>query len=241
MANIQKTLDSLQPYVIGIRYQDGVPLVDALFKEGWVIPDDSSIKKLKGNEEVNYFMIYSDQPSIGVDELLGYVEMVIKLNQEREKKHELLRVRVNELKEIFKKNSLKTLTRLKFTISEEELLPELDEFDLDSLDSTPEIMAEPTTQELPYVEEINTQTPQTYLDAEGNPIELTDEEKEILEEEARGERNRQLLTQKHNKVIKNNTLKNIELPPKTKTKTVTSNGTCDCGSDEACAICIDNK
>ena len=183
MANIQKTLDSLQPYVIGIRYQDGVPLVDALFKEGWVIPDDSSIKKLKGNEEVNYFMIYSDQPSIGVDELLGYVEMVIKLNQEREKKHELLRVRVNELKEIFKKNSLKTLTRLKFTISEEELLPELDEFDLDSLDSTPEIMAEPTTQELPYVEEINTQTPQTYLDAEGNPIELTDEEKEILEEE----------------------------------------------------------
>jgi hypothetical protein len=30
--NIQKTLDSLQPYVIGIRYLDGIPLVDVVLK-----------------------------------------------------------------------------------------------------------------------------------------------------------------------------------------------------------------
>jgi len=239
MANIQKILDALQPYVIGIRYKDGIPLVDALFKEGWVIPDDSNIQKIKGNDEVNYYMIYSDQPSIGIDELLGYVDKVIKLNQEREKKHELLRVRVNELKEIFKKNSLKTLTRLKFIIAEDELLPELDEFDTDfnlnSLDSAPE----PTSQELPYLEETIPQVPQTYLDSEGKPIELTDEEKEILEEEARGERNRQLLAQKQTKPIRNNAARNVELPPKP--KPVSTNGSCGCGPDEACAICIDNK
>jgi hypothetical protein len=33
MSNIQKTLDSLQPYVIGIRYLEGTPLVDVVFKE----------------------------------------------------------------------------------------------------------------------------------------------------------------------------------------------------------------
>ena len=66
---------------------------------------------------MNYFMIFSETNGIGLDELLGYVERTIKLNQEREKKHELLKAKVNELKEIFKKNSLSKLTRLKFSLS----------------------------------------------------------------------------------------------------------------------------
>ena len=106
MANIQKTLDSLQPYVIGIRYVEGTPLVDAVFKEGWTIPEDNNIKRIKGNEEMNYVMIFSEVKGVGLDDLLGYVEKTIKLNQEREKKHELLRSKVNELKEMFKKYNI---------------------------------------------------------------------------------------------------------------------------------------
>ena len=87
MSNIQKTLDSLQPYVIGIRYLEGTPLVDAVFKEGWTVPEDPSVKKIKGNDELNYYMIFSETQGIGLDELLEYVAKTIKLNEEREKKH----------------------------------------------------------------------------------------------------------------------------------------------------------
>ena len=116
MSNIQKTLDSLQPYVIGIRYLEGTPLVDAVFKEGWTVPEDPTIKKLKGNDELNYFMIFSETVGIGLDELLDYVAKTIKINEEREKKHELLKVKVNELKEIFKRTPLNKLTNLKFLL-----------------------------------------------------------------------------------------------------------------------------
>ena len=95
MSNIQKTLDSLQPYVIGIRYLEGTALVDVVFKEGWTVIDDPTIKKIKGDEGLNYYMIFSESPNVGIDELLNYVSRVIKLNFEREKKHELLRVKVN--------------------------------------------------------------------------------------------------------------------------------------------------
>ncbi len=131
MSNIQKTLDSLQPYVIGIRYVEGTPVVDAVFKEGWSVPADNNVKMAKGDESMNYYMLFSESPNIGLDDLLAYVDKVIKLNLEREKKHELLRVKVNELKEVFKKNTLAKLTRLKFTFAEEELVGNLNDFDID--------------------------------------------------------------------------------------------------------------
>ena len=80
MSNIQKTLDSLQPYVIGIRYLEGTPLVDVVFKEGWAVQEDPKIKMMKGNEEMNYYMLFSEVKGIGLDELLGFVDKTIKLN-----------------------------------------------------------------------------------------------------------------------------------------------------------------
>jgi hypothetical protein len=63
--NIQDTLDKLQPYVIGIRYLDGTPLVDAVFKEGWTVIEDANIKKVKGDDGLNYYMIFSEIKGIG--------------------------------------------------------------------------------------------------------------------------------------------------------------------------------
>ena len=85
MSNIQKTLDSLQPYVIGIRYLEGkIPVVDAVFKEGWTVIDDPKIEKAKGDEALNYYMIYSEKPGVGLDDLLAYAERVIKANRYRD-------------------------------------------------------------------------------------------------------------------------------------------------------------
>ena len=80
MSNIQKTLDSLQPYVIGIRYLEGMPVVDVVFKPEWSVQEDPRIKMMKGNDEVNYYMLFSEVKGIGLDELLGFVDKNIKLN-----------------------------------------------------------------------------------------------------------------------------------------------------------------
>jgi len=225
MSSIQKTLDSLQPYVIGIRYLEGTPLVDTVFKEGWTVPEDPKINRVKGDEGMNYYMIYSENKNVGIDDLLAFVDKTIKLNLEREKKHELLRVKVDELKRIFKENSLAKLSRLKFTFTEEDMVPSLTDFNLDIDDEpmqseTPKETIQSIEQE-PVIytadmidamgEEENSVLPSVpqYVDEHGNPIEYTEEELEMIEEEARAERNRKLFKNKRNGMANK-----VELPPR---------------------------
>jgi hypothetical protein len=177
MSNLQKTLDALQPYVIGIRYLDGMPVIDAVFKDGWTVPDSNIITKVKGNNDVNYYMLYSENDGIGLDELLEYVDATIKANIEREKKHELLKEKINDLKEIFKKNTLLKLKNLKFVFNEEDFVPELNDLDLEQPEEEP--IAAPES--VSVIEQQDSYEPPTI---EEN---LTDEEREILEEEARAE------------------------------------------------------
>ena len=136
MSKIQETLDELQPYVIGIRYVEGVPVVDVVFKEGWTVPDELNIKKVKGKEQINYYMLFSEVKGIGLDELLKFVEKTINLNIEREHKYELLTVKINELKEIFKHNSLEKLKTLNFSFDVDNLIPSIDMFELTNEAST---------------------------------------------------------------------------------------------------------
>ena len=254
MSNIQKTLDSLQPYVIGIRYLEGTVLVDAVFKEGWTILEDPNIKRVKGDESMNYYMLFSESPNIGLDGLLGYVEKTIKLNLEKEKKHDLLRVKVNELKEIFKTNSLLKLNRLKFVFTDEDLVPNLNEFDIDIDDeddipviSTPSFEESYEEEVIEETANIPTSQPVAYLDENHNPIELTDEEQELLEEEARAERNRRMTQNRKKPTTPTPTrnLNKVELPPKRKVEMMVTESDyqtdCDCGPDEACDKCIDSK
>lgn len=251
--NIQKTLDSLQPYVIGIRYLDGIPLVDVVFKEGWNVPEDAKIKKVKGNDDMNYFMLLSEIPGIGLDELLIFVDKTIKLNIEREKKHDLLKVKFNELKELFKKTSLDKLKNLKFTFSEEDLVPTLTEFDMDGFEE--ESIPQPTEKLIPeeysiydeYEEVKTTETPiqyTPYLDENGNKIELSEDEMELLAEEARAEQNKKFLEDKKKKTDSRKIANKVELPPKRKPvleTTIDYNSDCECGPDEYCNKCIDSK
>ena len=253
--NIQKTLDSLQPYVIGIRYLEGTPLVDAVFKEGWNVPEDAKIKKIKGNDDMNYFMLLSEIPGVGLDELLAFVDKTIKLNIEREKKHDLLKVKFNELKEVFKKTSLDKLKNLKFTFTEEDLVPTLTEFDMDDFEE--EIIPQPLPTEKLIPEEYSiydeyeevkiTETPvehTPYLDEDGNPIELSEDDMELLAEEARAEQNKKFLDSKNKKTDSKKIANKVELPPKRKPvleTTIDYNSDCECGPDEACDKCIDSK
>lgn len=239
MANIQKALDALQPYVIGIRYLNGTVLVDALFKDGWIVPDDKLIQKGQGDDSMNYYMFFSESPQIGLDDILAYVEKTIKLNLEKEKKYELLKAKVDELKLLFQKHPLSKLNSLKFTFSDEELVPSKDEFNLDiDFPSNPE-------EDDSFEEEVIEQPEQqngTYLDENHNPIPLSEEDKEILAEEARAERNRLAIKNK-----KSNTQRKplVELPPRKPKEVMVQepfiDSDCSCGPEEACNKCMDSK
>jgi hypothetical protein len=237
MKNLQQTLDALQPYVIGIRYVEKMTVVDTIFKTGWTLLDSKTIKKVKGEDDtLNYYMIFSDVANVGLDEILDYVSNVIKINLEREKKHELLRVKVNELKDFFKKHSLNELTKLKFMLAQDQLMPDLNEFDVD-VDE--DIMSDSLEKEA-SVEVLETKTDVKYHTNE----ELSEEEKEYLEEEARAANFQKMKeAQKANGVIK--TKQKVELPPRKKIGEAIMSNTltpdCDCGPLEACDKCIEFK
>jgi hypothetical protein len=206
MANIQKTLDSLQPHVIGIRYLEGVPVVDVVLKENWVVNNEPNIKKVKGNNELNYYMFYSEVPEIGIDELLDSVKNTINLNIEHENKQQLLKVKVNELKKLFTESKLEKLKQLRFVFNDsndvDDYLPidggvvidddvtvnNLNDSLSDGLNDNTGVVLDKTT-----IDDVNTTFNEvTYLDENGNPIKLTDEELEMIEEEKRAEVNRRL-------------------------------------------------
>jgi hypothetical protein len=119
---IQDKLTSLRPYVIGIRYVQNLQIVDAVFKDGWVITESEKVKKEIVDASQNYHMFYSEDLQVTIDELLEHVEYIIDFNVEREKKQELLKQKVKELQKIFKDNPLSKLEKLKIGFSEPELL-----------------------------------------------------------------------------------------------------------------------
>lgn len=236
MSSIQKVLESLQPYVIGIRYVDTMAVIDVIFKEGWVVPDSDKVKKAKGDEGLNYYMVFSDIEGVGIDDLLDYVSSTINFNLDREKKHELLKFKVKELQEIFKKNSLTKLTKLKFMFGEEELIPNLTDMDYNEEDVT----------ETPVVIEVKKEeiTPAQYVDENGKAEPLTEEQLEMIEEEKRAQRFKQVQeTTKKKSDVKNLVTKKIELPPKKFTQPVIGNSEpdCNCGETEACEKCVEYK
>jgi hypothetical protein len=230
MANLQKTLDALQPYVIGIRYLEGTPVIDVVFKTGWTLLESENIEKIKGDSELNYYMFLSKKENFGLDELLEYVDLTIKANIEREKKHELLKMKVNELKEFFKNHSLNKLKQLKFSFIDDELIPEIEDFNLDLDDAIN------TTSEYVKPSETTIIHP-----SEENVDEL---EKELEEEELRAKNFMRIQEEKKNTKRLNT---KIELPPKkTLQNSLVYNDNenddeCECGPDEACSKCIDNK
>jgi hypothetical protein len=162
MSKIQERLNELRPYVVGIRYLQGIQLVDAVLKEGWAVPESQIIQRERVDGDENYYMFFSNNEDIDIDDLLDFVQEIINLNIEREKKYELLKSKVTELQKIFKENTLAKLQKLKFTFNEPDIIPSL--IDMDNIKADIDINEEPISIE-PKIEEpkvqVNKQTVKT--------------------------------------------------------------------------------
>ncbi len=158
--SIEKRIKSLHPYVIQMRFPNDTAVVDVVFKDGWGVPTSKIIKAIRGEDKsVNYYMFYTEDEDSGLDDVLNYIEQVININLEREKKYELLKIKTEELKELFRKNPLAKLVDMKFVLGGETLVPDImpDDFDvqIDEVIETPE-----TINEEKIVENVNVPSPE---------------------------------------------------------------------------------
>jgi len=110
-------------YVKGMRFVNTTSVVDVQLKENWNISESKTILVKRGKSEENYFMFYSEDESISFDDTLDHVEKIINLNIENEKKLELIKVKIEELKRHFETKPLETLKTLKFEF--DELIPKI--------------------------------------------------------------------------------------------------------------------
>ena len=121
MKNINKRLKDLQPYVLSIRFPSELSVVDIYVKEGWTIPKSDLVGHESIPQKPNFYMLYPlmTDGNVGVNELLDYVDELIKDNLEKEEKIDLLKVRVKELQKIFLSSSLQVCQSLQFTYSDD--------------------------------------------------------------------------------------------------------------------------
>ena len=113
---IQEKLNSLRPYVTGIRFVKNLPVLDVILKEGWNIFESDTVSYKLGTTNTNYFMVFPKNPEDNIDIVLSHVEHVIEVNIEKENKLVLLKAKIEELKTLFTNKPLSELERLKFLI-----------------------------------------------------------------------------------------------------------------------------
>lgn len=227
MSTIQEKLDSLQPYVLSIRYVQGIQVVDAVFKDGWTVPKSEYIEIEKGDTEQEYYMFFSEKKDIGIDELLDYIENIININIEREMKYELLKEKVKELKTLFNTTPLEKLKSLKFKLSNNSISEDISEEDILLND--------------PQVNEPHINNPE---DKEKTPETITEETKEKTSknttEKSDGKKGNKSSTNK-----KQQTHGNVELPPKNEKIVVEEyeplQTNCNCDPNDVCPICASEK
>ncbi len=120
---IQERINSLSPYVVGMSFRKGYVIVDTQFKEKWVVRNSENIKSENVGKGV--YRYFGSAELISVDDILDLIETIITHNLEREEKMDLLRYKAEELKILFAEKSLSELKRLTFSISEPDIVSEL--------------------------------------------------------------------------------------------------------------------
>jgi hypothetical protein len=115
---IEEKLNSLRPYVTGVRFVKNLSVVDLVLQSGWDIFESDTVTYKPSSSNPNYFMVFPKNPDDGINIVLQHVEQVIEVNIEKEKKLTLLKAKIEELKSLFSNKSLSELEKLKFKIED---------------------------------------------------------------------------------------------------------------------------
>jgi len=124
--NITTRIEPLLPYLSEIKFSDNLLLIGGLFYPKWIVNQkkNSPVKTHKtGNDEQGkvIYHFYTEKNKLDIDGLLDYFEEVVNENLDRERKEDLFKKKMEELKVVFKTNTLTDLENLEIDIKEDEI------------------------------------------------------------------------------------------------------------------------
>jgi len=119
--SLYKEFSGLLPYIQSVRKLKNYLSFDVSFPEQWKLPkkyvkEDKVIEQESKIELERLFTFISEINEIDVEKLTKNIQGLITFNLEREEKENLYQDKVEELKQIFEKTTLKNLQTLKFEI-----------------------------------------------------------------------------------------------------------------------------
>ena len=114
MNSLQDKLKNLRPYVVGIRFIKETPVVDVNIKDGWKLLSSDKILINKSEKIKNYYMFYSENETVDIDDILNFVEECINYNKEIEAKEVLYRTYLSTLKSLFENSTYEEFKTLEF-------------------------------------------------------------------------------------------------------------------------------
>jgi len=127
-----KELQKVYPYLISIRKIKNYISFDMSFPDTWkfpkkFIPENNVVEIDTPNESEKGISFISEFDESTTIKILENIVNIIYFNKEREEKEKLLLDKVNELKNMFEKQSLSALKTLKFDISPTSKMEIIDE------------------------------------------------------------------------------------------------------------------
>tara|TARA_R100000900_G_scaffold144707_2_gene129172 strand:- start:315 stop:713 length:399 start_codon:yes stop_codon:yes gene_type:complete len=122
--SVKERVSTLLPYLKEIKFSENLVLVSGAFYPKWVVLEKKNlpIKMHKGEADENgrvTYHFYGENKNVDVDIVLDFFEDVINENLDRERKEDLFKKKVDELKKVFKTNTITDLENLEIEIKEE--------------------------------------------------------------------------------------------------------------------------
>lgn len=115
---LNENLNKIMPYFKGIDVIDGKLIVKLDLEKGWFCyekPD--KFNAIRINDTTNSWAVMCDANSEQADEIFSFIEEIIQTNKSVKLKMDLLKVKMNELKELFAVTPFEDLINLKFTFT----------------------------------------------------------------------------------------------------------------------------
>lgn len=119
--SLYKEFSSLFPYLQSVRKLKNYLSFDVSFSESWKLPkkyveEDKILQQESQIPGEKLFSFVSEFNEQEVEKISSNIKSIINYNLEREEKERLFQVKVDELKNVFEKQTLSNLKNLKFDI-----------------------------------------------------------------------------------------------------------------------------
>ena len=118
--NMQDRMEALSDYMLGVEMYNDALIVRVRFPKSWKYfsSADGVIKATSSDSDNSVIFYYADRNNASYDDIFDLIEETVKLNKEVSLKMDLLRLKGEELKQLFSDRSYDELLTLEFVIKE---------------------------------------------------------------------------------------------------------------------------